>query len=150
MLNCWWHCTDYHPTSQHDLQELVDRLHNVSSQDGLQLNKEKNKSNLDRWQYMHDLRWWEYIGQAWRFLLPCLGHLPVTTSDAGCSKEIKARLGKGQNVSVGLTRIWQSHDIAVATKVRLMRALVWLVAVYGCKSWILLTGDERRIRNART
>ena len=45
----------------------------------------------------------------------------LITSDAECSKEIKARVGKGQNVTAVLKR---SHDVAVATKVRLMRALV--------------------------
>ena len=45
-----------------------------------------------------------------------------------------------------MKRIRQSHDIAVAMKVRLMRALVWPVAVYGCESWTLRTGDERRIQ----
>jgi len=41
----------------------------------------------------------------------------LITSDAECSKEIKSRLSKGQYVGAGLKRIWQSHDIAVATKV---------------------------------
>jgi len=65
----------------------------------------------------------------------------LITNDAQCSKEIKSRLSKGQYVSAGLKRIWQSHDIAVTTKV-----LVWPVAVYGCESWTLRAGDEKRIQ----
>jgi len=70
----------------------------------------------------------------------------LITSDAQCSKGIKSRLSKGQYVSAGLNRIWQSHDIAVATKVRLLKALVCPVAVYGCESWTLRTADEKRIQ----
>jgi len=44
--------------------------------------------------------------------------------DAECSKEIQSRLGKGQNVSAALKRIWQSRDVAGAMKVVLIRALV--------------------------
>jgi len=68
----------------------------------------------------------------------------LITNDAECAKEIKSRLiSKGQYVSAGLKRIWQSHDIAVTTKVRLLKALVWSVAVYGCESWTLRAGDEK-------
>ena len=57
-----------------------------------------------------------------------------------------SRLSKGQYTSAGLSRIWQSHDIAVATEVRLLQALVRLVAVYGCESWTLRAGDEKRLQ----
>ena len=77
---------------------------------------------------------------------PFIGKTGRYTSDAECSKEIKARLGKSQNASAGLKRIWQSSDIADATKVRLMRAPVWPVAGYGGESCTLRTGDERRIQ----
>jgi len=71
----------------------------------------------------------------------------LITNDAECSKEMKSRLSKGQYVSVGLKRIWQSHDSAVTTKwVGLLKALVWPAAVYGCESWTLRAGDEKRIQ----
>jgi len=59
---------------------------------------------------------------------------------------LKSRLSRGKDVSAGLKRIWQSRDIAVATKVRLLKALVWPVAAYGCESWTLRTADEKRIQ----
>jgi len=70
----------------------------------------------------------------------------LITNDAECAKEIKSRLSKGQYVSAGLKRIWQSHDIALTTKVRLLKVLLWPVAVYGCESWTLRAGDEKRIK----
>jgi len=75
-----------------------------------------------------------------------LGHPSLVMLDAECSKEIQSRLGKGQNVSAALKRIWQSRDVAGAMKVVLIRALVWPVAVHGCTSWTVLTGNERRIQ----
>jgi len=129
-------------TSQQDLQELVDRLHRVSVKYALVLNKEKTKvmSSEDK-PCMISVHG-KVLDQADTFCY--LGLL--ITNDAECSKEIQSRLGKGQYVSVGLKRIWQSHNIAVVTKMRLLKALVWPVAVYGCESWTLGPGEEKRIQ----
>src|SRR6218665_474306 len=44
-----------------------------------------------------------------------------------------------------MKQIWKSHGIKLTTKVRLMRALMWPVATYGCESWIINKRDERGI-----
>ena len=44
-----------------------------------------------------------------------------------------------------LKKIWQNHDISTSTKIRLLKALVWPVATYGCESWTLKKMDEARI-----
>ena len=67
------------------------------------------------------------------------------TEDSDCSKEIKARLGKGKGTMTSLKNIWKSHGISVTTKARLMKALVWPVATYGCEGWTIMKCDEKRI-----
>ena len=57
------------------------------------------------------------------------------TADGDCSHEIKRCLLLGRKVMTNLGSIFQSRDITLPTKVRLVKAVVFLVVTYGCKSW---------------
>ena len=61
---------------------------------------------------------------------PYLGSL--ITEDSECTTEFRTR--KGQAIVASLQKIWKSHYIPISTKIRLMKALVWPVATYGCES----------------
>ena len=57
------------------------------------------------------------------------------TADGDCSHEIKRRLLLGRKVMTNLDSILKSRDITLSTKVRLVKAMVFPVVVYGCESW---------------
>ena len=57
------------------------------------------------------------------------------TEDGDCSHEIKRRLLLGKKVMTNLDNILKSRDIALPTKVRLVKAMVFPVVMYGCESW---------------
>ena len=57
------------------------------------------------------------------------------TSDGDCSHEIKRRLLLGRKVMTNLNSILKSRDITLPTKVRLVKAMVFPVDMYGCESW---------------
>ena len=57
------------------------------------------------------------------------------TADGDCSHEVKRRLLLGRNVMTNLDSIFKSRDITLPTKVRLLKAMVFPVVVYGCESW---------------
>ena len=57
------------------------------------------------------------------------------TADGDCSHEIKIRLLLGRQVTTNLDSILKSRDITLATKVRLVKAMVFPVVMYGCESW---------------
>ena len=57
------------------------------------------------------------------------------TADGDCSHEIKRRLLLGREVMTNLDSILRSKDITLPTKVRLVKAMVFLVVMYGCESW---------------
>ena len=57
------------------------------------------------------------------------------TADGDCSHEIKRRLLLGREVMTNLEGIFKSRDITLATKVRLVKAMVFPVVMYGCESW---------------
>ena len=57
------------------------------------------------------------------------------TTDGDCSHEIKRRLLLGRKVMTNLDSIFKSRDITLPTKVRLVKAMVFPVDMYGCESW---------------
>ena len=57
------------------------------------------------------------------------------TADGDCSHEIKRRLLLGRKVMTNLDSILKSRDITLPTKVRLVKAMVFPVVMYGCESW---------------
>ena len=56
------------------------------------------------------------------------------TADGGCSHEIKRRLLLGRKIMTNLDSVLKSRDITLPTKIRLVKAMVFPVAIYGCKS----------------
>ena len=69
-------------------------------------------------------------------------------ADGGCSHEIKRRLLLGRKVMTNLDSILKSRDIILSTKVRLVKAIVFPVVMYGCESWtIKLSIEELMLLN---
>ena len=67
------------------------------------------------------------------------------TADGDCSHEIKRRLLLGRKVMTNLESILKSRDTTLSTKVRLVKAMVFPVVLYGCDSWTIKKAEHRRI-----
>ena len=67
------------------------------------------------------------------------------TADGDCSHEIKRRLLLGRKVMTNLDSILKSRDITLPTKVRLVKALVFPVVMYGCESWTVKKAECQKI-----
>ena len=67
------------------------------------------------------------------------------TADGDCSHEIKRHLLLGRKVMTNLDSIFKSRDIALPTKVRLVKAMVFPVVMYGCESWTVKKAECQRI-----
>ena len=67
------------------------------------------------------------------------------TADGDCSHEIKRRLLLARKAMTNLDILLRSRDITLLTKVRLVKALVFLVVMYGCESWIIKKAEHWRI-----
>ena len=67
------------------------------------------------------------------------------TPDGDCSHEIKRRLLIGRKVVTNLDSILKRRDITLPTKVCLVKAMVFPVVMYGCKSWTIKKAEHRRI-----
>ena len=64
------------------------------------------------------------------------------TADGDCSHEIKRRLLLGRKVMTDLDSIFKSRDITLPTNVHLVKAMVFPVVMYGCKSWTIKKADH--------
>ena len=67
------------------------------------------------------------------------------TADGYCSHEIKRHFLVGRKVMTNLDSILKSRDITLSTKVRLIKAMVFPVVMYGCESWTVKKAQSRRI-----
>jgi len=124
-----------------ELQELVDRLDRVSCKYSLLINVDRTKVMASDGIVCHILIQNEQLEQVDTFLyLGCL-----TTEDGECTTEFRTRLNRGQVIGASLQKIWKSHSIPISTKIRLMKVLVWPVAMYGCESWTLRKHEETRL-----
>ena len=88
---------------------------------------------------------WEIDGEivetVAEFILGC----SKITADGDCSHEIKRCLLPGRKVMTNLDSVFKSRYITLPTKVRLAKAMVFLVVMFGCESWMVKKAESRRI-----
>ena len=84
----------------------------------------------------------ETVGTVSDFIL---GGGSKITADGDCSHEIKRRLLLERKVMTNLDSIFKSRDITLPTKVRLVKAMVFPVVMYGCENWTVKKVEHRRI-----
>ena len=85
---------------------------------------------------------WQIDGETVRDLI--LGG-SKTTSDGDSSHEIKRHLLLGRKVMTNLVSILKSRDIALLTKVHLVKAVVFPIVMYGCECWAIMRAEHQRI-----
>ena len=85
------------------------------------------------------------MGRQWKQCQTSFFWAPKITADGDCSHEIKRRLLLGRKVMTNLDGLLKSRDITLPTKVRLVKAVVFPVVMYGCESWTVKKAEHRRI-----
>ena len=78
---------------------------------------------------------WQVDGQTVETVADFIFLVSKIIEDGDCSHEIKRRLLLGRKVMTNLDSIFKSRDITLPTKVRLVKAMVFPVVMYGCESW---------------
>ena len=85
------------------------------------------------------------MGKQWKQCQTLFWGGSKITADGDCCHEIKRHLLLGRKVMTKLDSILKSKDITLPTKVRLVKAMVFPVVVYGCESWTAKKAEHRRI-----
>ena len=127
--------------SEEELKNLLIKVKVESEKVGLKLSIQKTKimasGSITSWQI--DGETVETVADFfWR------GWGSKITADGDCSHEIKRRLLLGRKVMTNLDSIFKSRDITLPTKVHLVKAMVFLVVMYGCESWTIKKAECQR------
>ena len=118
--------------SEEELISLLMKVKEESEKVGLKLNIQKTKIMASG-----PIISWEIDGETVSDSI--FGGSKITV-DGDCSHEIKRRLLLGKKVMIKLDSIFKSRDITLPTKVCLVKAMVFLVVMYGCESWTVKEG----------
>ena len=102
----------------------------METAEGLKLNIQKTKIMASG-----PITSWEIDGETVETVFDFIFWGSKITADGDCSHEIKRRLLLGRKVMTNLESILKSRDITLPTKVRLVKAMVFPVVMYGCESW---------------
>ena len=85
---------------------------------------------------------WKQMGKQWKQCQTLLLGGSKITADGDCSHEIKRCLHIGRKVMTNLDSVLKSRDITLPTKVRLVKAMVFPVVMYGCESWTVKKAEQ--------
>ena len=88
---------------------------------------------------------WQIEGETMETMTDFLFWGSKITADGDCSHEIKRHLFLGRKVMTNLDTILKSRDVTLPTKVRLVKAMVFPVVMYGCENWTVKKAECRRI-----
>ena len=116
--------------SEEELKSLLMQVKEVSEKIGLKLNIQKMKIMASG-----PISSWEIDGETVETMADFIFWGSKITADGDCSHEIKRCLLLGRKVMTNLDSILKSRDITLSTKVRLVKAMVFPVVMYGCESW---------------
>ena len=126
--------------SEEELKSLLMKVNEESEKVGLKLNIQKTKIMASG-----PITSWEIDGETVDTVSDFIFGGSKITTDGDCSHKIKRRLLLGRKVMTNLDSILKSRDITLLTKVSLVRAMVFPVVMYGCKSWTVKKAEHRRI-----
>ena len=126
--------------SEEELKSLLMKVKEESEKVGLKLNIQKTKIMASG-----PITSWEIDGETVETVSDFIFGGSKITADGDCSHEIKRRLLLGRKVMTNLDSIFKSRDITLPTKVRLVKAMVFPVVMYGCESWTVKKAECRRI-----
>ena len=126
--------------NEEELKSLLMQVKEESEKVGLKLNIQKTKIMASS-----PIASWEIDGETVETESDFIFGGSKITADGDCSHEIKRCLLLGRKVMTNLDSILKSRDTTLPTKVRLVKAMVFPVVMYGCESWTVKKAERQRI-----
>ena len=123
--------------TEEELKSLLRKVKEESEKVGLKLNIQKTKIMASG-----PITSWEIDGETVETVSDFIFLGSKIPADGDCSHEIKRRLLLGRKVMTNLDSIFKSRDLTLPTKVRLVKAMVFPVVMYGCESWTVKKAER--------
>ena len=125
--------------SEEELKSLLMKVKEESEKVGLKLNIQKTKMASG------PITSWQIDGETVETVSDFIFGGSKITADGDCSHESKRHLLLGRKAMTNVDSIFKSRDITLATKVRLVKTMVFPVVMYGCESWTVKKAECRRM-----
>ena len=122
---------------EEELKSLLKKVKEGSEKLGLKINTQKTKIMTSG-----PITSWQIDGKTVETVSDFIFGGSKTTADSDCNHEIKRRFFLGRKVMTNLDSIFKSRDITLSTKVRLVKAMVFPVVMYGCESWTVEKAEK--------
>ena len=126
--------------SEEELKSLLVQVKEESETVGLKFNIQKTKIMASG-----PITSWQMDGETVETVADFIFLGSKITADGDCIHEIKRCLLLGRKVMTNLDSVLKSRDIILSTKVRLVKAMVFPVVIYGCENWTIKRAERRRI-----
>ena len=126
--------------SEEELKSLLMQVKEESEKAGCKLNIQKTKIMASG-----PITSWQIDGATVETMANFIFWGSKITADGDCSQEIKRHLFLERKAMTNLDSILKSRDITLPTKVRLVKAMVFLVVMYGCENWTAKKAERQRI-----
>ena len=123
--------------SEEELENLLMKVKEKSEKVGLKLNIQKTKIMAS-----DPITSWEIVGETVETASHFIFWGSKITADGDCTHEIKRCLLLGRKVMTNLDSIFKSRDITLLTKIRLVKAMVFPVVMYGCENWTVKKAER--------
>ena len=123
--------------SEEELKSLLMKVKEERDKSGLKFNIQKTKIMASG-----PITSWEIDGETVETVIDFILGGSKITADGDCSHEIKRRLLLGRKTMTNLDSILKSRDSTLPTKVRLVKAKVFPVVMYGCESWTVKKAEH--------
>ena len=123
--------------SEEKLKSLLMKVEEESEKVGLKLNIQKTKIMATG-----PITSWQIDGQTMETVTDFILGGSKITADGDCSHEIKRCLFLGKKAMTNLDSMLKSRDITLPTKIHLVKAMVFLVIIYGCETWIIKKAEH--------
>ena len=126
--------------SEEELKSLLMKVKEESEKVGLKLNIQKTKVTASG-----PITSWEIDGETVEAVSDFIFGGSQITADGDCSHETKRHILLGRKIMTNLDNILKSRDITLPTKVRLVKAMVFPVVMYGCESWTVKKASPKEL-----
>ena len=134
------HDTTLTAESEEELKSLLMKVKEESEKADIKLNINKTKIMAST-----SITSWPIHGETMETVTDFIFLVSKLTADGDCSHEIKRRLLLGRRALINLESAFKSRDITLPTKVRLVKAVVFPVVMYGCENWTIKKAEHQRI-----
>ena len=124
--------------SEEELKSLLMKVKEESEKAGLKLKTFKKQKIIKS----GPITSWQIYGETMETVTDFIFLGSKITADGDCSHEIKRRLLVGRKAMTNLDSILKSRDITLPTKVHLVKAMVFLVVMYGCENWTIMKAEH--------